>query len=82
MNGAKSKKLADEWESMCQSGYSWPRPFRIKVYIYPAQMKMIEEISHVWKKKKRDVFFEAFQQYIGFYVGWKNAAPVKKRGSK
>ena len=40
-------------------------------------MKMIEEISRVWKKKKRDIFFEAIQTYIGFYVEWKNRSPKK-----
>jgi hypothetical protein len=75
------KKIENEWELMHESGYTWPQPERISIYIYPAQMKMIEEISRTWKKKKRDVFFEAIQQYIGFYVDWKNR-PAEKRDSK
>jgi len=75
------KKIADQWEDVHESGYNWPRPKRISIYLYPAQIKMIEEISRVWKKKKRDVFFEAIQQYIGFYIDWKNQ-PSKKGDSK
>lgn len=70
-------KHDDEWEKMSESGYRWPKPERISIYIYPAQLKMIEEISRVWKKKKRDVFFEAIQGYIGYYLEWKR----KKEGS-
>jgi sugar phosphate permease len=44
-------------------------------------MRMIEEIARVWKKKKRDVFLEAIQTYIGFYFEWKNQ-PIKKRDLK
>lgn len=76
-----SKKAQQKWEDLFQSGYGWPRPERISIYIYPAQLKMIEEIARVWKRKKRDVFLEAIQQYIGFYVEWKNQ-PAKKGGSK
>jgi len=76
-----TKKTADQWEDMHESGYAWPHPVRISIYIYPAQMKMIDEISRVWKKKKRDVFFECIQQYIGFYVDWKNR-PVEKGNKK
>jgi hypothetical protein len=73
-------KAEDECERMAESGYKWPNPERIKIYIYPAQMKLIEEISRVWKKKKRDIFFEAIQQYIGVYISWKN--DVGKGGPK
>lgn len=78
-----SKKVQQEWEDLFQSGYGWPNPVRISIYIYPAQLKMIEEIVRVWKKKKRDVFFEAVQQYIGYYYQWKNQPrekTTKKRG--
>ena len=75
------KKTVEGWEAMQESGFVWPKPERIKIYIYPAQMKMIEEIALTWKKKKRDVFFEAIQQYIGFYVDWKNR-PVEKGDPK
>ena len=68
---AMSKKVLQKWEDLESSGYDWPTPQRIKIYIYPAQMKMIEEISRVWKRKKRDIFFEAVQQYIGYYVEWR-----------
>ncbi len=71
----KPKSPAErEVEAMTESGYQWPKPERIKIYIYPAQLRLIEEISRTWKKKKRDIFFEAVQQYIGFYVVWKNRA--------
>jgi hypothetical protein len=78
---AISKKVRKEWEELFQSGYEWPKPKRISIYIYPAQMRMIEEIARVWKKKKRDVFLEAIQTYIGFYFEWKNQ-PIKKRDLK
>jgi hypothetical protein len=80
-----SKKAVRKWESLFQSGYEWPNPVRISIYIYPAQMRMIEEISRVWKKKKRDIFLEAVQQYIGLYYGWKNqprTQTTKKKDSK
>jgi hypothetical protein len=70
------KDAAQEWEKTIESGYKWPNPERIKIYIYPAQLKMIEEISRVWKIKKRDIFFEAIQAYIGYYAQWKE----KKEG--
>ena len=75
----KRKSEAEhEFERSCESGYEWPRARRISIYIYPAQMKMIDEISRVWKKKRRDVFFEAIQQYIGFYWRWKNEPASKE----
>jgi hypothetical protein len=68
----RESRAEREVEAMTESGYQWPRPERRSVYLYPVQWKMIDEISRTWKKKKRDVFFEAIQQYIGFYVAWKN----------
>ena len=73
MNAHRSK-AEDEIELMAESGYRWPFPERRSVYLYPAQWKMLDEISRTWKKKKRDIFFEAIQQYIGFYIAWKNDA--------
>ena len=81
-----SKKVLERWEGLESSGYDWPRPERISIYIYPAQMKIIEEISKVWKKKKRDIFFEAVQQYIGYYVEWRQrkeaGSAAEKRAGK
>lgn len=83
MSGEKRRRTAgEEWEGMVESGYQWPRPFRVSVYIYPVQMKMLEEIARVWKKKKRDVFFEAFQTYIGYYVEWKNERDAARKKAR
>jgi hypothetical protein len=43
-------------------------PIRISVYIYPAQLRIIEEICKKREKTKRWVFFEAIQSYIGAYI--------------
>jgi len=51
-----------------QSEYKSDRPKRISIYIYPAQLKLIEEICKKRKKTKRLVFFEAIQSYIGAYL--------------
>ena len=50
-----------------QSIYESDRAKRISIYIYPAQMKIIEEICKKRRKTKRWVFFEAVQTYIGAY---------------
>lgn len=50
-----------------QSGYESNRARRISIYIYPAQLKIIEEICKKRMKTKRLVFFEAIQGYIGAY---------------
>ncbi len=50
-----------------QLGYESDRAKRISIYIYPAQLKIIEEICKKRKKTKRWVFFEAVQGYIGAY---------------
>jgi len=50
-----------------QSGYESDRAKRISIYIYPSQLRMIEEICKKRKKTKRWVFFEAVQTYIGAY---------------
>ena len=44
------------------------KPKRISVYIYPAQLRMIETICKKRGKTKRWVFFEAVQSYIGAYL--------------
>lgn len=40
---------------------------RIPVYIYDAQLKKIDEICKKRKKRRRMVFFEAFQTYISLF---------------
>ena len=52
--------------------YPVERPVKHSIWIYPAQLKMIDEISRVWEKEKRIIFYEAIQQYIGQYWQWKN----------
>ncbi|KPK77298.1 MAG: hypothetical protein AMJ89_02655 [candidate division Zixibacteria bacterium SM23_73] len=51
-----------------QSGHYLDGPKRISIYIYPAQMQMIERICETRRKTKRWVFFEAIQSYIGAYT--------------
>lgn len=43
------------------------KPIRISIYIYPWQLKVIEEISNKRKKKKRWIVFEMIMNYIGLY---------------
>jgi len=50
------------------SGYEFDRAKRISIYIYPSQLRMIEEIANKRKKRKRWVFMEAIQNYIGTYL--------------
>lgn len=50
-----------------ESTYDWEKAKRISIYIYPAQLKLIEEICRKRKKSKRQVFLEAIQAYIGAY---------------
>ena len=40
---------------------------RIPIYIYDAQLKMIDEICKVRNKTRRIAFFEAFQIYVSLY---------------
>ena len=61
------KKQEQEWEEMGESGYVWPRPKRISVYIFDAQLKMMRKIAKEKKISLRYVFFECFQAYIGTY---------------
>jgi len=48
--------------------YSADKAKRISIYIYPAQLKMIEKISKKRKKTKRQIFLEAIQSYIGAFL--------------
>lgn len=50
-----------------QSSRDWRKPTRISIYIYPWQLRVIEEISKKRKKKKRMIFFEMIMTYIGLY---------------
>lgn len=43
------------------------KPVRISIYIYPWQLKLIQEISKKRKKKKRWIFFEMIMNYIGLF---------------
>jgi len=51
-----------------QSVYESDKTKRISIYIYPAQLNIIEEICKKRKKTKRWVFLEAIQTYIGHYL--------------
>lgn len=62
------KKTIDKWEAMTESRYSWPRPKRISIYLFDNQIKMLEEIRRDKGMRKRHVFFEAIQAYIGTYL--------------
>jgi len=48
--------------------HNWGKPKRISVYIYPAQLNMIETICEKRRKTKRWIFFEAVQSYIGAFL--------------
>lgn len=60
----RDNSMKEKYQSECKSD----RPKRISIYIYPAQLKLIEEICKKRKKTKRLVFFEAIQSYIGAYL--------------
>jgi len=60
--------MQNECEDINQSDHDWGKPKRISVYIYPAQLQMIEMICEKRKKTKRWVFFEAVQSYIGAFL--------------
>ncbi len=44
--------------------FASPDPVRISVYIYPNQLRDIEQISKKTGKTKRHIFFEMFHLYI------------------
>jgi len=60
--------MIQEYEDMDQSSHDWGKAKRISVYIYPAQLQMIERICEKRKKTKRWVLFEAIQSYIGAFL--------------
>jgi len=62
------KKVLEDWRVTTQSGYGWPHPKRISIYLFDAQIKMLEEIAKDKGIRKRHVFFEAIQFYIGTYL--------------
>ena len=48
--------------------YSWPRPRRMSIYIFDAQLKILRQIAEEKGVRLRHVFFECFQFYIGTYL--------------
>jgi hypothetical protein len=64
----RRKKTEQNWEKSIESGYEWPRPKRISVYIFDAQLKMLKQIAKEKETRMRHVFFEAFQWYITTYL--------------
>ena len=69
MNETKKQKDARrEWERTTESGYEWPRPKRISVYIFNNQLKMLKQIAEEKEMRLRHVFFEAFQWYIATHL--------------
>ncbi len=43
------------------------KPLRISIYVYPAQLRIINEICSRRNKTKRRIFLEAIQSYIALY---------------
>jgi hypothetical protein len=70
----KKRDHEAEWEETIESGYEWPRPKRISVYIFDAQLRMLRQIAKEKGLRLRHVFFEAFQFYIGVYLQNKREA--------
>ena len=58
------KKTIEKWEAGLESGYDWPKPKRISVYIFDNQLRMLEEIGKEKGMRLRHIFFECFQWYI------------------
>jgi len=61
------KKISDDW----------PKSKRISVYLFKNQIEMLEEIARERGIRKRHVFFEAVQAYIGTYL--RNKEDQKRR---
>ena len=64
----KQKEVRREWEKTAESGYQWPSPKRISVYIFNHQLKMMKQIAEEKEMRLRHVFLEAFQWYIATHL--------------
>jgi hypothetical protein len=60
-----------------ESGYLGRDAVRVKIYIFPAQLEMIERIATDRGVSKRTIFFECFGQYIGTHL--QNEAERRKK---
>lgn len=66
--GQVKKKTIDKWEAGLLSGYVWPKPKRISIYLFENQIKMLEEIAADGGVRKRHIVFECVQAYISQYL--------------
>ena len=57
-----------ELSKKTEYGYKGERAKRISIYLYPAQLEMIEKICKKRGKTKRWIFMEAIQIYIGMFL--------------
>jgi hypothetical protein len=62
------KKTIEKWEAGLESGYLWPKPKRISVYLFENQIKMLEEIAKDKGWRKRHIMFECVQSYIAEFL--------------
>lgn len=60
MNKKKSKKKRSPMEEFLEIQ-------RLSIYIFDHQLERIDEICKKRRKKRRVVFFEAFQNYISLF---------------
>lgn len=70
---ARKSRAEREIERMAESGYKWPRPTRHSIYVYPAQLDMIDQICRDWHTTRREVFLTAIQNYIHAYITWRDS---------
>jgi len=75
--GEMKKKSIEKWEAGLESGYVWPKPRRISIYLFENQIKMLEEIAKDEGVRKRTVMFECAQAYIAQYL--RNKEERKRR---
>jgi hypothetical protein len=64
---------------MSESGYVWPKPRRITVYIFDAQLNILKKIARESGLRLRHVMFQAFQSYIGAHSQEKENSDNAKR---
>jgi len=57
-----------EIEDLMSPGFYGRDPVRVKVYIFPNQLEMLEKIAAERGVTKRHIFFECFGFYIGNYL--------------
>lgn len=72
-------KESQEWDETLESSYVWEHPKRKSIYIFDAQLRMLQKIAKERNMRMRHVFFECFQLYIGTYLTQEKESDEKKK---